>query len=277
MDHAYIGQHNIVARYEMGKLSEAECVEFEEHFADCPECQKEITAASKFRQGLKIVAAQMAARSSFSNPSRSAVGLGLGPRGRWALVMAACLALACVVTLIWRKNMILVRDQLNQTKTQEESWQRRSAEQSERITQLEQQLRNIQDEAEAHPTSSYAKNTLPILASVFALNTTRGPVMSGSEPLDRVVISRLPQWIVLSTGQDSDGGYRDYRVTLTDSAHRVVVRQGHLKPGSTRALSLSVLSSVLHPDDYQLAVEGLSTLRTYVLIHQYRFRLMFQP
>jgi Putative zinc-finger len=276
MDHAYIGEHNIVDRYEMGKLSEAECVEFEEHFADCPECQQEIAVAQKFRQGLKIVAARMAARSPLPKPSKSSDGIGLAVRGRW-LVTAACLALACAAVLIWRRNLILVRDQLNQAKVQEESWRRRSAEQSKAITKLEQQLRNTQNEAEAGPIPSDAGNALPVLASVFTLNTNRGPIMSGSEPPDRIVISRVPQWIVLSTDQESDGEYRDYRVTLTDSARRMVLRQGRLKPGSTGTLSLSVLSSVLHQDDYQLAVEGRSAQGTYILIHQYHFRLTLQP
>jgi hypothetical protein len=275
MDHAYIGEHNIVARYEMGKLSEAECVEFEEHFADCPECQNEIAVAQKFRQGLKTVAARMAARSPFAKPSRSTTGMALAPRGRWVLVTAACLALACAAVLVWRRNMILVRFQLNQARVQEESWRIRSAEQSERITQMEQRLRNTQ--GEARPSSPNSENALPVLASVFALNTTRGPNISGAEPRDRIVISRAPQWIVLSTDQADDGEYRDYRVTLTDSARRMVLRQGRLKPGSTGTLSLSVLSSVLHQDDYQLAVEGRSAQGTYILIRQYHFRLTLQP
>jgi hypothetical protein len=277
MNHAYIGEHNIAARYEMGKLSEAECVEFEEHFADCPECRKEIAAAQEFRQGLKIVAARMAARSPFPKPSRSVTGMALAPKGRWVLVTAACLALACAAVLVWRRNLILVRDQLNQAKVHEESWRSRSEEQSERIAKLEEQLRNTRNEAEARPIPSDAGHALPVLASVFTLNTNRGVIMSGAEPRDRIVISRVPQWIVLSTDQESDDEYRDYRVTLTDSARRTVLRQGRLKPGSTGALSLSVLSSVLHQDDYQLAVEGRSAQGTYTLIRRYRFRLTLQP
>jgi anti-sigma factor RsiW len=55
MDHSYIAEHNIAARYVLGALSPAESAQFEEHFVDCPQCQAEIEDTRNFREGLKAL------------------------------------------------------------------------------------------------------------------------------------------------------------------------------------------------------------------------------
>lgn len=60
--HPYIEEHQVVARYEMGKLVGAERADFEEHLVDCPECQEQLATTRDFRQALRTAIAQDAGR-----------------------------------------------------------------------------------------------------------------------------------------------------------------------------------------------------------------------
>ena len=52
MDHGYIERQNLVERYALGRLDEKESIRFEEHFADCLECQDQVEAAQDLAAGL---------------------------------------------------------------------------------------------------------------------------------------------------------------------------------------------------------------------------------
>ena len=93
MDHRFIEEHDIVARYGTGKLSPAECVRFEEHFVDCPECQQQIVATEDFRRGLSTVVAEDAAPARSTHPSA-----WLSAR-RWQPVLVGAAACALVLAL----------------------------------------------------------------------------------------------------------------------------------------------------------------------------------
>jgi len=113
MDHSYIAEHNIIARYGMGKLSSEECVSFEEHFVDCPQCQEQLETTQDFKQALKTVAAEDAAKPHL------ATGPGWLAVFNWrpALVaVAACVVIFAVPTFFLVRELRMAHAELNQAR-----------------------------------------------------------------------------------------------------------------------------------------------------------------
>ena len=52
MDHGHIERLNLIEQYALGRLDEEESIRFEEHFADCLECQGHVEAAQDLAAGL---------------------------------------------------------------------------------------------------------------------------------------------------------------------------------------------------------------------------------
>jgi hypothetical protein len=126
-----------------------------------------------------------------------------------------------------------VEGELAQTKAVANDWQHK----------YEKQLQQTPGKTES-PTDT-GNDKLPILASVFTLNRVRSVDPGNSEPPNRVVTSRQPQWIVLSL--DREETYKQYRVTLTASSGRVLWNK-HLLHQWPRMHCLSVcLQSCFYP------------------------------
>jgi len=89
MDHGYIEEHGLVARYHRGDLTPDEEERFEAHFMECARCQEELEVERSFARGMKRVAAEDAARS--------AVRLGLLA---WLARRGLGVALAAAVVLV---------------------------------------------------------------------------------------------------------------------------------------------------------------------------------
>jgi anti-sigma factor RsiW len=98
MDHEEALQARASTRYILGDLSATERDAFEEHFADCSHCMKDVEVSAIFAANARSLFQE---RSAFGlptpksdRPRRRIFGLGLS---LWPATIAACLALAGVV------------------------------------------------------------------------------------------------------------------------------------------------------------------------------------
>lgn len=102
MNHRHVEEHNLVERYVLGRLSEEEQASFEDHFADCRQCQEQLELAEDLAAALPRAAAP--ATSPETRRSRTAVA---APHPRpaqvrpWALPLAAGLAAALLLPILW--------------------------------------------------------------------------------------------------------------------------------------------------------------------------------
>jgi hypothetical protein len=262
MDHSYIEEQNIVARYEMGKLSSADRERFEEHLVDCPECQELLTVTEDFRSGLRTVTAEEATQSrhlagDFSNRWLS-VSLGRRP----ALVaLAALVLLSALPGALLIKHVRGLRSQLNQARQQ-------YTEERQARAEMERRLNNLEQGAQR------GGNMFPAIASVFPLAAVRGDYSPGSEPVNQLTIPRIPQLIVLSLDIRDDPQSRTYKATLSEAGGKVLWVQSSLIPaGNTLAIALP--QQMFSQNDYLLNVEGSASDGRVVVRHTYPMRIGF--
>lgn len=239
MDHFYIEEHNIVARYEMGKLSSESRADFEEHLVDCRQCQEQLAATEDFRQGLKTVAAEDIVRQPVVT-SASSVWMSSAGRRLTVATFAAC------VLLIAASGLLLVRerrisDQLSQTRLTAADWQHRY----ENGVQVTAELQKRINEAEQKgSTVSFAS------ARPFPLSTVRGGDQSGS--VNWVMIAKGPQWVFLAPDVEEEYA-AGYRATLLDSDGHILWEENH--PTSSKKVEVGVPPGILRQGKYVLAVE----------------------
>lgn len=272
MDHAYIEEHNLVARYEMGKLSAAESARFEEHFVDCAQCQAQLTAAQDFRQGLRTaVAADPSLMESKDSPSDSLAVWRWGIRGA-----AACLVSLTVLAGFLARETRQLNHQLNQANSLAESLRHQF--QAERETNLE-----LQKQMAGNGKMKPGQNTpgpgdlaarVPVAASIFPLTATRSGEPSDSEPVNVVVITAPAQSVVFSL--DLDQSFSSYRAALSKASGEVLWKASQLSPPSSNTLGITVPSGFLHKGDYLLTLEGLTPQGTYSPAGHYSFRVKFK-
>lgn len=268
MDHAYISEHNVVDRYEMGKLSEEECVSFEDHFADCLECQNELMTVRNFREALKAVALE---DGRLANTKKTLRPLTTTPAMRWTLVgVAAGVVLSMAVLFLVRETRRL-KDEVSRANKAAEALQ----EQYETQRQANAVLQKRLAEQEHNPSVGSASGSSPVLASIFSLDTTRGGGQDISQPVNHLVISRIPQWVVLSLDLRGQN-FESYRATLSQSDGQVLWKADRLAPGTPSTLGLTLPSRLFHQGDYLLTLEGVIREGTYVITGHYAFRVMFK-
>ncbi len=272
MDHSYIDEHNVIARYGMGKLSPAECVRFEEHFVDCPQCQKQLEAAMDFRQALTTVAAEDAARSHFG-ASASPFWPAAQSWKPALIAVAACLIILAVPAFLLIRQTRLAHSELDQAKAAAETWHRQYMDEQQATAELEKQLRDAEQKGQQNQAVSGTAARLPVVASIFALETVRGGELPGAEPVNYVVISHAPQWVVLSVDLNDMQASKDYSATLAESSGQVLWQQGHLAPTSSNALGITLPSSLLHEGDFVLTLQGHSRKGGNVISRSYPFRV----
>jgi hypothetical protein len=262
MDHAYIKEHNIVERYEMDKLSAAESAGFEEHLVDCPECQSQLTAAQDFRRALRTATAGDGSLPGLkSAPPRMDV-----PAWRWAAASSgACVVLLIVTILFLAGETRHLRGELSQANDASQAWRQRY--ETERQINKELQPQPIQPGDQNGPASG-----LPFIASVFPLNMTRGGEPGGSGPTDRVVLSKSPQWVVLSVDLNGND-FQSYRATLMYSGGEALWKAAGLAPARSNTLGLTFPSGFFRQGDYFLTLEGQPRQGSYTVAGHYSFRV----
>ena len=265
MDHRFIEEHDIVGRYGTGKLSPAECVRFEEHFVDCPECQQQIVATEDFLRGLRTVVAEDAAPAPSTHPSA-----WLSAGRRWQPVLlgaAACTLVLALPLVILLREVRSAQHELGEMKQASESWQRRNEAEQQAGAQMDERLRELERKVQDGLPAQ-----LPVVATVFPLNTVRSGEVGGAQPVNRITISRAPQWIVFSPELEEEQHFPQYRATLSEAGGRIVWRQ-ILAPTSGNALAISLSSSLFHEGDYVLVLEGQSKPGRQFFTHVYPFHI----
>jgi hypothetical protein len=267
MDHSYIEAHNIIAQYEMGKLSSTDRALFEEHFVDCADCQEQLGAAEDFRQGLKTAVAEDAAAARLQ--PKSSWFAWLAPGGwRPALLGATAIVIGLLPTIVLLRVMRQVEGELGRTKTAEETWQRRYAEEQHARVGLEQRLHEVETQVQQN---SDAAARVPVVASIFPLNVVRSGDTNGVA--DNLKIPRALQWVVFSLDLEDGPRSRSYDVALSDADSRVVWKQDHLAPGKVNTLGIGVPSELLREGDYVLTLKGFSSQGGAAISRTYSFHI----
>jgi hypothetical protein len=286
MDHHYIEDQCIADRYLLGQLPAEERMRFEEHFVDCHECLERLETTESFRGGLQTAAAEDAARvSAFAKAGLLARAARLG-RGRWAMLLAgaALLLLALPVALLIRERSA-GRQELAQAKTAAVDWQHQYEKRQQATRKLEKELQDTKQqlaEQEAQfekrlEKDRQARTQLPSAqpqtsVPVFALSTVRSGGEGESRPVNQIVVSRSPQWIILSLELEPDPDLRSYRAALLAAGNQRIWSANNLQPNSRQALALSLNSTLFKPGTYLLTLEGLTSQGRYVPVARYSFR-----
>ncbi len=103
MDHDYIEESNIIDRFLMGKLSEDDSEDFQDHTMSCQRCLDDLAYAERLHRGIKRVYENDAARASAPLMLLAAWLGGLNPAKRGLLALAVVLAAAGPALLVgWR-------------------------------------------------------------------------------------------------------------------------------------------------------------------------------
>lgn len=276
MNHLQIEESNMVDRYLLGRLPAEEQSQFEEHFVDCQQCLDRLETSASFRRGVKFAFAEDALRTG-AYVQAGVLGW-LMRRNRWqqtALLLLAIFLLVGPSAFFIMKNR-RIQEELGHARRDSLEWQRQYEAQQKKGSELEKELQ------QAKQNSEQREKTLPdepanepgrpqSRVPVFALNIVRGA--NSSEPASQISIPRSASSIVLSVELEGDPDVRSYRATLSTADNRVVSVTKDLKPQSRDTLRVTLKSELMKPNDYQLALEGLTKDGSYVPQGKYYFRV----
>ena len=227
MEHKYIADHNVVARYVTGDLSPSESTVFEQHFVNCAQCLAEIEETEAFWDGLRGVVASDAAKSRW-------FGGALQPSTYLPWVAAAVF----VICAIW-----LAVD-LHRTRESAHEWKARYDQEQVTRESLEAQL-----------TSTKRKSEMPASALIFPLLMSRSA--SASEIPNEVVLPTAPQWMILTVDRAGLPHMRSYHAHVEDAAGRVTWDGDLLQKVSSDTLGIGLQSELLREGTYALVIEGV--------------------
>ena len=276
MNHLQIEESNMVDRYLLGRLPAEEQSQFEEHFVDCQECLDRLETSASFRRGVKTVFAEDALRTG-AYVQAGVLGW-LMRRNRWqqtALLLIAIFLLIGPSAFFIMKNR-RVQEELDHARRDSLEWQRQYEAQQKKGNELEKELQQAKQNSEQRektlPDEPANESIRPqSRAPVFALNIVRSA--NSSQPASQISIPRSASSVVLSVELEGDPDVRSYRATLSTADNRVAwVAQG-LKPQSGGTLRVTLESNLMKPNDYQLALEGLTKEGSYVPQGKYYFRV----
>ncbi|HKP38366.1 MAG TPA: hypothetical protein VJT71_16015 [Pyrinomonadaceae bacterium] len=276
MNHLQIEESNTVDRYLLGRLPAEEQSQFEEHFVDCQECLDRLETSASFRRGVKTVVAEDALRTGAY--VQAGVLAWLMRRNRWQQTVLLLIAIFLLVgpsAFFIMKNR-RVQEELDGARRDSLEWQRQYEAQQKKGSELERELQQAKQNSEQREQTlpdEPEKELVPPQSRVpvFALNIVRGA--SSSEPANQISIPRSASSVVLSLELESDPDVRSYRATISTADNRVVSVAKDLKPQSRDTLKVTVKSELMKPNDYQLALEGLTKEGSYVSQGKYYFRV----
>jgi Putative zinc-finger len=297
MEHSYIEEHNIAERYLSGKLSPEERMRFEEHFLDCRQCLDRLEPTEDLRTSLKAIAVEEALQAR-AGLQLGMVGLLAGvarlSRARRAALLAGLiLAIALPMALLIREGRSARRElaQVNQTSSElqrkyEEGEQTARAlvneiESRERQSSAQRDQLAAQLESERAERSRLANEVskaadLQSDIPVFALSLARSVDPDLSQPVNRITLSPSAKSIIILLELDPNPDLQSYRAGISTADGRSIWSRSGLKPSSPDALALSIKSSLLKPNNYQLTLEGLTAQGRYVSVAKYTFRALAQ-
>ena len=280
MNHLQIEEADMIDRYLLERLPAEERSWFEEHFVDCPECLDRLETSASFRRGIKTAFAEDALRTGIY--VRAGVPGWLMRRNRWqqtALLLIAILLLV-LPNVFFIMKARRAHAEMVQAKKDSLEWQRQYEAQQKKGNELEKELQQARQNSEGRqqqtlpdePGNEKELGRSQSRVPVFALNIVRSADLT-SNPANQISIPRLASSVVLSLELESDSGVRSYRATISTADSRVVWVAKDLKPQSGDTLRVTLKSDLIKPNDYQLALEGLTKEGSYIPQGKYSFRV----
>lgn len=243
MEHAFIDDHDLVARYVAGRLSTAEMREFEAHFIDCAACLERLEVEQDFRAGLLETAAALprAARGTRALPIRRVMPA--------TLAAAAAVVLAAGMTIAY----VQARRQLDATLV--------------RTATLERDDTQVHARADALDAQLHARGSRPSRIAVVELDSVRTAGRSRFVP--SVTIASSTSLIVLSLAVANPADYSRLSASIDTSSGTEEVRVDDLRPASPTSVAFAVDASNLSSGDYTIVLEGAIRNRPPSVIARY--------
>jgi hypothetical protein len=266
MDHRLIEDENIAELYATGRLSPEDEEELEIHLLECRECRARVAQVDDFRDSLRTVAAEDAARATvqlgllgwLARQSRSA---------RLGLLTAALLVLVALPTWLLIERVRLERELADARKAAEHPISPETRDpaplpapsaDTRELARLAQEQSRLQEELRQERTAREAlADRIARLAqpqvntAVYSLGLVRG-----ESKIPEIDLGSASAWIVLSldlplTGHDT------YRATLLDARGNAGWQGDGLRPTASDTLTLLFPSGLLKPGDYRLRLEAV--------------------
>jgi hypothetical protein len=244
MDHNYIEEFDIVERYLARRLAEGETAEFEEHFVDCSECVGRLETTKAFADGLRRVASDRA-KAAPDRPNeilrneRSTV-----PRKAFAVAAGALSVIIIAAAVLAFAQVRRYRADADRARSASTEWERR--------------YDNVQVD-------------LPI----FALASTRGGD-APSGPANELTIPRSSPTFAITLSLEGELGHRSYVMTIVNS-QKESIWKGRVKVNRDNAISVGFNSTLFHPGDYFLTLDGVTRDGAISIVGKYSFRVRKPP
>ena len=259
MDHKYIDDFDIVDRYLMGRLAAEETSEFEEHFVDCEHCVDRLKIIKAFIEELRLVEIDQAEEVV----ARISGGSWYKRRKALALV-AGFISLIALAGVVFAFNQARRYEEERQSSAIAESGNHeKERELTEQVSQLKKQFEVARKQA----AESSDEINVPILTPI----STRA-----SEALPSSNILALPSSpisFLISVALEGETGYRNYRMTIRDSEHQLILNRSGLTRNSINSVSVLLNSRRFQPGDYLLTLESVAPHGSPRLVGQYSFRV----
>ncbi len=284
MEHAYVEDQGLVARYRRGLLDPEEEQRFEEHFFACAACQDELDHQRRFELGLQAMQAEqeMAPVPPERKPPAEGKLLRFPRRPTLWLALAASLLLAAALPLawLWQSRAGLEREAATwRTRAQQGEAERKALavrlaqserlakESDEKARQLETQLA----EAQAPPSGRDPIGQPMAGTPLLLLTRLRGTEPSTANRLDLRNAKGIVQ-LALDTGDAT--GFTSYRAILTDAAGKKLFSGDSLHPNALEVILLTFPRDFFAAGEYSLRLEGRRADGKLEEIEGYRFRVV---
>ena len=283
VNHTYAEEHDLVEAYLAGRLSESERDAFEAHYFACETCLEQLETASDFREGMREVGAEDAARAAAAGARFHVLGgLALLSRGRRLALGGALLLLLMALPL----GFLLARNRgLERRLSAAQAAQAAGAEQ--RIASLEARLRGLERTAagdrrrledelakERQARAAAEKGGgAQVNVPIFMLAAVRSGDTAGREPVNQIPLSSTAGSIILDL-ELATVDFPSYRASLHAADDREIWQGRGLRPDSRDSLVIVLPSGMLSPGVYELTIEGAGNAGRWVAVAAYPFRVV---
>lgn len=287
MDHRYLAEHRIVARYLMNKLSATERVEFEEHFIDCKECLDRLEITEECWHELQTVAAESSGASDI--PPRAG-SFGHWTRSWWqpAIAVAGVLLALAAGLLFLTSRQSQDADQSRAASIRSPSPpdsvpESQSAGAAEKTPQVAEPKPSVSPGQEKTQTERRA-DTVPadqsgnlvqpqINIPVFDLIAARRGADGQTPLVNEIAIPDTARWMLFSLELEEETQYTTFHANIITAGGRPIWKQNGLHRASNDTLTISFPARYLRPGNYLLNLEGITSSGPPVNIASYPFRI----
>jgi hypothetical protein len=243
MDHESIQENQVADRYLMGKLRMEERLQFEEHFVDCPICLEHLDSLEGLRAGLRELSPPGIAAARSERPGLVRL---LREHPGAVLLAAACLAVAVLPPALFY-------GQFRRTRSDLESARRTSDEALRETAALTRALER--ERTAGASVAGAAASVVPLAASVFTLNLTRGA--GAGEPDNRILLRNSQEWVILLLDRPEARRFEGYRARISTSDRHPIGNPLTASAASGDMLAVGLPPGLLSAGDYVLTLEGL--------------------